>query len=134
MAGERGRPSTYSQSIADEICERLAQGQSLLSICELDHMPGYSTVWRWNQEIPEFRDNSAHARKLGTHYMADDCIRIADSKDDPADKRIRIDTRLRLIGKWNKADYGDRTVLAGDKEAPIQTDNKLTIEFVSPKG
>jgi len=38
--------------------------------------------------------------------MAGDCITIADTPGDPSDKRVRIDTRLRLIGMWNRKDYG----------------------------
>ena len=53
---------------------------------------------------------SLRAKETGTHHMADDCIRIADDKTlDPQDRRIRIDTRLRLIGQWNRAIYGAHT-------------------------
>lgn len=49
------------------------------------------------------------AREKGTHLMADECIAIADDPMlEPHDKRIRIDTRLRLIGKWNSKRYGDK--------------------------
>jgi hypothetical protein len=122
MAGKRprGRPSSYSQTVADEICERLGNGEPLKVICRDAHMPGFVTVWRWEQSNEEFRNLSARAREIGTHNMADDCIAIADNPDlDPQDKRIRIDTRLRLIGKWNAKRYGDKTALTGDDGGPI---------------
>lgn len=72
-------------------------------------MPAYGTVLRWEAENQQFREHSARAKQHGTHFLADDCLRIADDETlDPADKRIRIDTRLRLIGKWNAKAYGDK--------------------------
>lgn len=118
-----GRPSTKTPELVEEIFERLARGEPMARICELDHMPSFTTVWRWEQADEEFRKGSARARELGTHYLADDCLRIADDGDlEPADKRVRIDTRLRLIGKWNARAYGDRIahVGGGPNDAPIR--------------
>ncbi len=114
-----GRPSLFSDEIANAICERLAQGEPLARICEDESMPAFRTVFRWETDKPEFGQLSARAREIGTHYMADDCIRIADDKTiDPADKRIQIDTRIRLIGKWNRKNYGDKLAVGGDDDAP----------------
>lgn len=118
-----GRPSTKTPELVEEIFERLARGEPMARICELEHMPSFTTVWRWEQADDEFRKGSARARELGTHYLADDCLRIADDGElDPADKRVRIDTRLRLIGKWNAKSYGDRIahVGGGPGDAPIR--------------
>lgn len=104
-----GRPSTFSQKIADEICERLSSGEPLAKICRDEHMPGYSTVRRWEVENDLFRAVSTRARRDGTHFLADQCIEIADDPTiDPQDKRVRIDTRIRLIGKWNAREYGEK--------------------------
>jgi hypothetical protein len=71
-------------------------------------MPSYMAVWRWEKANEEFRELSAYAREIGTHHIADDCLNIADDPTlEPQDKRVRIDTRLRLIGKWNAKRYGD---------------------------
>lgn len=104
-----GAPSTYSREIAEEICWRLAQGQTLKSICMMNHMPNITTVFDWEAKHGEFAQMSARAREHGTHVLADQCIEIADDPlMDPADKRVRIDTRIRLIGKWNAKRYGDK--------------------------
>jgi hypothetical protein len=116
-----GRPSKRTPAVVEEIATRLAHGEPLAKICADDHMPDFSTVWRWENEDEEFRKVSAHAREVGTHHIADDCIQIADGAGDPADKRIRIDTRLRLIGKWNAKRYGEKVALGGDDESgPIR--------------
>lgn len=104
-----GRPSKKTPEVVAEICERLANGEPLARICRDEHMPSFPTVWRWEEEDEEFRNLSARAREHGTHYLADECIDIADRKDlEPNDKRVRIDTRIRLIGKWNAKKYGDK--------------------------
>jgi len=125
-----GRPSSYTPEIAEAIFERLAKGEPLARICDDDGMPSFTTVWRWERDDEDFCKLSARAREIGTHYIADDCIQIADGAGEPADKRVRIDTRLRLIGKWNAKHYGEKTahVGGGADDPPIKTE--LTVKFV----
>lgn len=115
-----GRPSIKTPEVIAEICERLSNGEPLARICDDKHMPAFVTVWRWEEDDEDFRKLSQRARAHGTHFMADDCIRIADSDEiEPQDKRVRIDTRLRLIGKWNAKVYGDKTLIGSDPENPL---------------
>lgn len=115
-----GRPSLYSDKMANDICERLAKGEPLARICDDAKMPDFSTVWRWERDNEEFRKLSSHAREIGTHYMADDCITISDGPGEAADKRVRIDTRLRLIGKWNAKNYGDKVAVEHGGEVGLR--------------
>ena len=104
-----GRPSKYSQELVEEIITLLSEGNTMKSICALSHMPSIQTIFNWERENREFLELSARAREAGTHVIADQCIEIADDPLlDPADKRVRIDTRMRLIGKWNAKKYGDK--------------------------
>jgi len=125
------RPTLFNESLAEEICRRLAMGDPLAKICADDDMPAYSTVRKWEVENPGFSALSARAKVDGTHYMADECIEIADGNGDPADKRIRIDTRLRLIGKWNRKVYGDASTLkhTGPDGGPVQFANMTEAEI-----
>ncbi len=68
-----------------------------------------STLHDW-MALPEYVERSARAREALTHSLADQCLYIADSAkpDDAQVVRIQIDTRLRLIGKWNRKDYGEK--------------------------
>lgn len=105
----RGRPTKYSQELVEEIVTLLSEGNTMKSICALPHMPDITTIFKWERENGEFSQLSARAREAGTHVIADQCIEIADDPIlDPADKRVRIDTRMRLIGKWNAKKYGDK--------------------------
>ena len=129
-----GRPSNYSPEIANEICERLSTGEPLAKICRDPHMPGYSTVRKWEGENDEFLALSSRARKDGTHWLADECIEIADNGEiDPQHKRIMVDTRIRLIGKWNAREYGDKLEIdATSRVAPMSGDQITTQMQQSP--
>lgn len=105
-----GRPSLYSEEVAKRICERLANGEPLAKICRDEDMPDYSTARRWEDSNEEFRALSLRAKSDGTHFMADDSIRIADDDSiDPQRAKLMVDTRLRLIGMWNRKDYGPKS-------------------------
>lgn len=60
----------------------------------------------------DFDARIARAREDGYDVIADECMRLADTK--PADqvevgwRRLQIDTRLKLLAKWNPKKYGDR--------------------------
>lgn len=126
MASEKvkhkvGRPSLYSDELACKICDRLAKGETLRSICRSDGMPCEVTVWRWESENDEFCKLSARARDRGTHSIAEECIEISDRDDlDPQDRRVRIDTRLRLIGKWNAKKYGDKVEIEQNGQTEVR--------------
>jgi hypothetical protein len=108
-----GRPSGYNETIAAEIVRRLSNGEPLKKMCKDEHMPDYTTVLNWQRVHPEFSDLSARAKAEGTHALADECIDIADDKTiDPQHKRFMIDTRIRLIGKWNSKAYGEKVEMA----------------------
>ena len=119
MKAKRGQPTAFTQAKADYICQRLAIGEPLSQICQSERLPTIATVYNWQATRPDFFDASLRAKEQGTHCIADDCIKIADDDElEPHDKRIRIDTRLRLIGMWNRKAYGERQVIEheiGDK-------------------
>jgi hypothetical protein len=73
-----GRPSSFTQEIADEICERLVEGESLRKICRDDHTPNVATVCRWLASNEGFREHYAHARALQADTLADEILDIAD--------------------------------------------------------
>jgi len=103
-----GRPSIYSEELKTRICEQLSNGVTLTEICKQADMPSFDTIWSWRRARADFSEEVAYAQRIGTHYLADDCIRIADDDTiDPAHKRVMVDVRMRLIGKWNQY-YSDK--------------------------
>lgn len=133
-----GRPSDFTQDLADEICARLANGESLRSIGSESRMPDASTVHRWVQKDEEFRKQYARARELQADTLADETLDIADdgrndwmlrnAEDNPgyqfngeavARSRLRVDTRKWVAGKLAPKKYGDKQTIAGDPDAPL---------------
>ncbi len=57
-----GRPSKYTQSLAENICERLSSGETLTSICSAEGMPKRTTVVKWQGQHDGFATLYARAR------------------------------------------------------------------------
>ena len=95
-----GRPTIYTPLIAESICERIADGESLRRICEDDGMPSAESVRRWVRDDEAFRGQYARAREDQADADADDIGDIArdtlTGKYDPAAARVAIDAL-----KWN---------------------------------
>ena len=139
LTKKRGRPTVYTPELADEICERLSQGESLATICRDPHMPPESTVREWvgddrgNDENgrPGFAARYARAREQAYQRLADELLELADAdctgpdgKPDNAlvqQRRLQVDTRKWLLSKLLPKQYGDRVTaeIAGDATAPV---------------
>lgn len=143
-----GRPSKYTPEIAQKMCEMLSDGIPLREICRQEGFPEWRTVYDWM-----YRDDAlgadgvglsaaiARAREAGYDAMAEECILIADNpqygqkqvmtddgtattvEDMLGHRKLRIETRLKLLAKWNPKKYGDKITHAGDPEAPLQINN-----------
>ena len=72
-----GRPSTFTQQLADGICERLACGESLRRICADEGMPDKATVIRWLAKHDTFRASYSHARMVQADGWADEILDLA---------------------------------------------------------
>jgi hypothetical protein len=130
-----GRPSDYTQELADSICARLAEGMSLRTICKADDMPDASTVFRWLRTKEDFCEQYTRAKEESTEALSEDMLEIADDKDgDPQRDRLRIETRKWLASKLKPKKYGDKVDLthSGPGGKPIETITK--IELVSLGG
>ncbi len=89
--GARGRPPSFKQEVADAICERLANGDALVRICELEGMPTTTTVRKWLVEgaradapkhLKDFLANYTRAREEQADAIFDECLAIADNATD----------------------------------------------------
>ncbi len=111
-----GRPSKYTEELGLEICKRVADGESLLSISKDKDMPNRSTIHEWILTNEEFSNNYEKAVNVRTENMADDLINIADSVD-PAETnkgRLRVDTRKWYLSKIMPKKYGDKLDVTTD--------------------
>lgn len=130
-----GRPSIYSPKVAAKICQRLSTGEPLADICRDPAMPATSTVSDWKKARPEFAEDFRAAREEGFDALACECLEIADdtSRDTIeteggprpdnewiARSKLRIDTRLKLLSKWDPKRYGER----------VEVDHGGEVDFV----
>jgi hypothetical protein len=142
-----GRRSTFTQELADEICNRIAEGEPLRQICRDEHMPNFVTVYDWRDSNPEFAQRLARAREIGEEVIEQGTLEIADDgRNDWMEKfndkgesigwtlngehvqrsKLRIETRLKLLKVWNPAKYAEKLALGGASGLPpIQTNSTI---------
>lgn len=129
---------TDRESIITEICARLSKGEPLAQICRDVHMPDRTVVYDWANENENVSQRIARAREIGYDAIADDCLSISDTpvvgveeRVTPAVKnregevvvpeaielkrgdmlghrKLQIETRLKLLAKWDPKRYGDK--------------------------
>ena len=102
----RGRPSTYTQEIADKICHRLAQGESLRAICRDDDMPNASTVCcDWVERYPDFALQYARAREAQADTIFDEIDEVVRTRSSDSveaqDKRLFVDAQKWRLGQMS---------------------------------
>ncbi len=113
----KGRPSVYSEAVAIEICERLADGESLRQICQSEHLPGRNTVLAWLQDDskPGFRAKYARARQMQADFMDDKILEVAEKAErgeiDPHAARVAIGAYQWRASKLRPDVYGDRAAI-----------------------
>lgn len=145
-----GRPSKYSQQIADQICNRLAAGESLRGICRDDELPDAGTVFRWlscqDEAFATFREQYARAREIQADALVDEILEISDDgtndwmerQDEDGENsgwringehiqrsRLRVDSRKWFASKVLPKKYGDKVQqeISGPNGGPVQTES-----------
>lgn len=138
-----GRPTKYTQELADKICEELSMGNSIRTVCTPTEMPSPKTFYSWLRRYPEFLKQYEVAKQESTDAMAEDLLDIADDgtndymerqdKDGVGQgwwvingeaiqrSRLRVDTRKFLMAKMKPKKYGDKVDLTsgGEKIQPL---------------
>lgn len=124
-----GRPSDYTQELADEICARLSEGQSMRTVCAADDMPAAGTVFRWLRTNEEFCKQYARAKAESADALVEEMTDISDdgtndwmrrlnSDGEPVGwvvngehiqrSRLRVETRKWIAAKLKPKKYGDK--------------------------
>ena len=127
-----GRPTLYSLEIALEICDRIADGESLVKICSDAKMPKKTAVYEWLLRHKEFAEIYARAREDQADTLADEIHAISDELpqqivDDKGKTRYdsayvqwqknRVDARKWVAAKLKPKKYSDRIAHVGDNES-----------------
>lgn len=135
------KPKTTGQTqppwtpYADTLVEGLSNGIPLRELCR-KHSVSKSAVYRWMEADADFRGRIARAREIGRDEIFEECMSIADDNtndyverknadgstyeqfnaDHVQRQKLRIETRLKLLAKWDPKRYGDKVALTGGSE------------------
>jgi ethanolamine ammonia-lyase small subunit len=133
-----GRPTKYTPAVFEEILVRLTEGEPLRQICRDEHIPAWRTIYSWLAADKDLSARFAHARDLGMDAIFEDALAIADNplygfKTTESDKgsyvtredmlghrKLQIETRFKMLSKWNPKKYGDKQIISGDADSPLE--------------
>lgn len=125
-----GRPSKYSQEVAESICARIAAGESLRSICEAAELPHKDTVLQWLADRDDFAAKYARAREAQAEHHHDEMDRLEAAVEggtlNPQAGSVILANKRWRMEKLKPKVYGHAVTVRGDAENPIQTRSALT--------
>ncbi len=110
-----GRPSIYSDEIAEEYFRRLADGETELDICEDEHMPTRQTFRDWKLKREGFLALCTRARAAQADHEHDTTVRIENDvlagKIPPDAARVVLNSKQWRMMRLSPKSYGDKTAV-----------------------
>ena len=149
MGAPKGSGSKYTEELSEQICALVSNGVNLRSVCRMEGMPAWRTVYDWVVDRPDFAARLAHARDIGYDALAEEALEIANTphlgqkkvyssgagededsmtvtEDDMlGHRKLQIETRLKLLACWNPKKYGNKVAVGGDPGNPIQVEAQV---------
>lgn len=120
-----GRPSLYTLELGEEICQRIAEGESLRTICAEDAYPDRVTVLRWLNQHPDFATIYAQAREAQGDVMDEKILSTADActNETAAADRVKIAAYQWRAERLKPKAYGTKVTseVTGKDGGPIET-------------
>lgn len=113
--------------VMDEVCDWLASGRTIRDYCRQDGKPSDVALYQRVAVDPDLGSRIAHARAQGADRIAEEALAIADTpqegvtitddkdgrkevrEDMLGHRKLQVETRLKLLAKWNSGRYGDKT-------------------------
>jgi hypothetical protein len=134
------------ESIFNEICLRVSDGESLVSVCKsLNNKPDRATVYRWMMDNEEMCNRYTRAMELRALLFVDEILEISDETSNDTltiqkgkqvievenrewvnRSRLRVDSRKWIASKLFPKQFGDKVE---DKNKEIG-DNEIIIRRV----
>jgi hypothetical protein len=132
-----GRPTKYSQELADQICEKIAtSNKGLRTICkELDITTMSVLRWLADEDKKEFCVQYARAKEQQADFLAEEILEIADDSSNDTKiitrgretieventewtsrSKLRVDARKWIASKLKPKKYGDKMDVTTDGE------------------
>lgn len=134
----------YTQEMADELCQRICNGESVRTICKDETMPSAAFIFAELARNRPFAEQYARAKEVQADFYAEQIIEIADDGkndtylDEDGNKRtdqdvigrsrLRVDARKWYAGKLAPKKYGDKLAIGGaDDLPPIESKVDVTL-------
>ena len=123
-----GRPTSYTDTIAEIICERVLT-RSLHAVSKDEDLPDEKTIYNWLRDQPTFFQNYARAREIRAYRRAESVDGVIDDCRkgviDPATARVQLDAIKWQTGKENPKAFGERIEHELSGSVNQQTDAQL---------
>lgn len=123
-------PKTYTHEqrtmAIDAVVKGLSIGTPLAVICRGEGMPSHDAIADWAKADAAIERSIARARELGWDHLAAEALVIADTpmlgetvtekpdgtierkkEDMLGHRKLQIETRLKLLAKWDPKRYGE---------------------------
>lgn len=126
--------SAFKQAVREELCERLADGESLVAICRDEKMPSVRSVQTWMADDDEFAAQITRAREAGYLIRGERAVQDAKDAADPVKGRLAFDAERWYLGKLSNAFNEDKTrrvELTGRDGGPIEV-NEIVLRGIRP--
>ena len=105
-------PTKKTPQMLNKICEQIALGKSLRSICKDKEMPSLKSVVKWLNEDKDFQDKYSVAREnrgdLYGEMINDIALEVLTGKIDWQRARVTIDALKWTSARMSPKKYGDR--------------------------
>ncbi len=131
--------TAYEPDLALQICEFIAEGDTLLSVCRRDGMPCRQTFHRWVVNYPELSRAYSAARELSAYSLEEEALELADIiRNEPgSSQRVRaFDISMNQL-RWsairrNPQAFSEKAAL--HITVPIQINTGLDLGDTSAAG
>lgn len=141
--GRRGGSALMlTPELAEEICARIAAGETVLAICSEPHMPCTGTLHSWVRLNDEFREQYLRAKDLAADLFHELTLDVALDATEATVRsdRLRIATFNHYAARIEPKKYGLRRLLGPPPELEYAADGEprpfaiQLIDFVGEPG
>ena len=126
-----GRPSKYSEALADRIVEAMIHGSDLVAICQQPGFPDRASVYRWAAERPDFAARLEKAREALADMAAYEIGQIAANctPETAVADRVKLAALQWRASKLSPRRYSGRRIseVVGADGGPVAVEQRTTI-------
>ena len=132
MPAGQGRPSLYTEELAERICTRIASSDLGIRAVAKEFDLNPDTIFAWIYKHPSFSEQYARAKETQQEFLAEQILNIADDgsndymtiqkgdqtynvedREVTSRSKLRVETRKWLMSKLAPKKFGDKLELGG---------------------